>query len=224
MATPPWSADDDVVALIEQVKLKHHHPRLEMASIAACFVESKPFTADGRFNWGRVRKFAPLDKLWHHRDRTYDFLLVICSDAWHAVLKELHQKEAYLDLLITRCTADYMPATVVVNGKEKKIQDEWGRLEFTDQLKCDEAGNPCWKVAPMDMLVMGANAKRYGLWHEDLVYVRDAVNNAPEGHEPPDPAPAPPANLFDRANIIPNADYAFSVNEAPVEADAGTLS
>lgn len=209
MATPPWAVGDDVARLIEQVKQKHHLKRLEMAEIAACFVENKPFTADGRFNWGRVRKFNAMDKLWHPQDRAYDFLMVLCSDAWHSVLNQ-HQREAYIDLMLTRCTADYKPVEVVENGKAKKVKDKWGRLEFSEDIRCDEAGNPVWKVAPLDIVVFAMNAKRYGLWHEDLMYMGDVARHCPEAAgEPPVQQDGP----FAGSRLVPNADVDFQPNE-----------
>jgi len=212
MAAPPWAVGDDVARLIEQVKQKHHEKRLEMAEIAACFTESKPFTPDGRFNWGRVRKFNAMDKLWHQRDKEYDFLLVICSDAWHSVLGA-NEREAYIDLMLTRCTADYKPVEVVENGKPKKVKDKWGRLEFSEEFRCDEAGNPIWKVAPLDIVVFAMNAKRYGLWHEDLIYMGDVVRHGPQAAGAAEDRQIQTDGPFVGSVITPNAECEFQPNE-----------
>jgi hypothetical protein len=66
MALAPWQASDDVNDLFKKLKEKHHHPRLEMANFAICFLDTKPFIK-GRFNWGKVQKFTPLAKLWQRQ-------------------------------------------------------------------------------------------------------------------------------------------------------------
>lgn len=178
MALAPYAADTSVVELFNQVKDKHHLPRLEEATIAVCFVDQKPFNK-GRFNWGKVRRFQPVDKLWHADDKQYDFLIVLSQDAWKTILKA-DQQEALADLHLCRCSVDYEPVyeEVTVKGviKKKIIKDEWGRIEFTQEIKRDkDSGEPKWKILPLDLCVFSDNVVRYNVWCEELLNFKEAL-------------------------------------------------
>lgn len=215
MATAISPAGPDVLQLLDEVHRKHHTRVLD-ARVAVLFKAVKPFSADGRFNFGQVKKFTPSAKIWHHPDRIYDFEITIPEDAWHVILTP-YQREALLDLHLTRCTAEFVPVEVERNGKRQKAKDQWGRLQFTDQIKLDEnTGEPIWKTLPLDIMVFAENARRYGLWHDDLRYFGDAVNNAPEVEGCKELYGGEPNDIFEEAKangtLIANADVVFSVN------------
>jgi hypothetical protein len=182
MAMKPWAADSSVVKLFEDVKLQYHLPRLEEATIAVCFVDQKPFNK-GRFNWGKVRRFQPVDKLWHRDDRQYDFLITLSNPAWDILSGQ--QKEALADLHLSRCTVEYEPVVeeVTVKGvvKKKIVKDEWGRIEYTQEIKRDkETGEPKWKIFPLDLHVFGDNVARYGVWCEEILSFKEALEDSVE--------------------------------------------
>jgi len=157
---------------LDQLKEKNH-PHLEQALVALEFVDSKPYIKD-RLNLGKVAKFSKATRLWFPDNAKYDFLISICADVWFGVLND-HQREALLDLQLSRCQVEYEPNTVVVNGKKQVIKDEWGRVEYTDQVKTDDEGFPIWKVAPLGFGVIVDNVKRYGIWYEDLLTLKKAM-------------------------------------------------
>jgi len=167
-----WQANLDVVQLVEKVRLKNHVPRLELASVAICFSDTKPFVG-GRFNWGKVSKFSPVAKLYHAK--CFDFLITICADAWVSILDE-SQREALIDLHLERCQVDYEPVCEEINGVKKPIKDEWGRIQVTDVIKTNDDGSPKWKVDPLDLNVFQSNVLRYGCWCEDLIEFKTAVS------------------------------------------------
>ena len=175
MATNPWKAPAEVVDLLNQVKIKHHAAHLGSAQIAVSFDDSKPFVHN-KLNLGKVTKFSPLARLW--QGQQHDFCLSIPMDLWHSVLNP-EQREAYLDLQLSRCSVEYLPDEIEENGKKKKIQDEWGRVQYTQEIKVDDEGNPKWKVVPLDLEVFAANVRRYGLWCDDLLELKDAIIAAP---------------------------------------------
>lgn len=170
-----WKASDDVLDIVKKVQSLHHSPRLDRAVIAVCFDESKPFVKN-KINLGRILKSSPLSRLW--QIRPHDFCLVIPSDLWHSVLTD--RREAYVDLQLTRCVVEYLPDTVEENGKKKPIKDEFGRVQYSTEPKCDEEGNPKWAISPADLEAFASNVRRYGLWLDELVDIKDAVlNNVP---------------------------------------------
>jgi hypothetical protein len=157
--------------------VKHHLPRLEDAEIAVCFQDKKPFNKN-RFNWGKVRRFQAIDKIWHPNDKSYDFLVILSSDAWHIL--NSHQQEALADLHLTRCSVEYEPIKeeITVNGvvKKKVVKDEWGRVEFTDEIKRDkDTQEPKWKVLALDLPVFTDNVSRFGLWCEELSDFKEVI-------------------------------------------------
>jgi len=166
-----WKAAAELEVILETVKEAHHLPRLFQAKVGLAFDDSKPFVHN-KLNLGKVSKFSPLAKLWQGLPQ--DFCLSIPSDLWHSVLKG-NQREAYLDLQLTRCQVEYIPETVEENGKKKPIKDEWGRIQYTKEIKLDDLGNPKWKVAPLDLEVFTSNVRRYGLWHDGLLELQDAI-------------------------------------------------
>jgi hypothetical protein len=171
MSTNPWKAPNEVTEILNYVKEKHHSKRLANASIVCCFDESKPFI-NNKLNLGKVSKFSALAKLWHREK--HDFCISIPMDLWHSILKG-DEREAFLDLQLTRCSAEYMPEVVEENGKKKKIKDEWGRTQYTQEFKTDDDGNVKWKVAPLDLEVFAENVRRYGLWSDSLMELKDAI-------------------------------------------------
>lgn len=165
-----WKAPDTVVELLEKAK-EQYHPELADASIVVTFTDSKPFVKN-RFNWGSVKKFSSFNQLWFKQ--RHDLCIDICSDVWHSVLKE-PQREALLDLQLTRCSPEYEPEVVVENGKKKVMKDEFGLVKYTSDIKLDDEGQPKWVVAPLDIIVFTKNVRRYGLWCPELDDFQDAI-------------------------------------------------
>ena len=157
-------APPQVFELFEQVKVKNH-TRLEKAKIAVCVTDAKPFRA-GKINLGKVSKFSPLNKIW--QNTKYDFCITLCADVWYQILNEA-QREPLVDLLLSCCDVEYEPKTQEINGKEKVIKDEWGRIQYSEELKYDDNGEPKWKTQPLDLLVFASNASRYNLWLKDVM-------------------------------------------------------
>ena len=116
-----WKAPNPVSELLAEVK-DRYHSELADASIVVTLTDSKPFVKN-RFNWGSVKKFSDFNKIWFV-DR-HDLCVDLCSDVWHSILND-HQREALLDLHLTRCTPDYEPEVVVENGKN---EEELGNQE-----------------------------------------------------------------------------------------------
>ena len=163
-----WKASDDVNQIVQEVASKHHFPRLEMASIAVAFEDSKPFVKN-RFNWGKISTFSKFSKIWQHQK--FDFCMVLCSDAWANILDST-QKNALIDLHLTRCEVEYVAETTIEGKKKKIVKDDWGRVKYTDEIKTDDDGNPKWYVAPLDVYSFAQNVGRYGLWCNEFCEIQ----------------------------------------------------
>lgn len=172
-----WKAANDVQSMLDIV-LPAHLPRLDQAKIVIAFDDNKPFVQN-KLNLGKVTKFSPLAKLL--QTSPHDFCLSIPSDLWHSILST-KQREAYLDLQLARCTPEYIPETIEENGKKKTVKDEWGRIQYTQERKLDDSGNPKWKVVPLDLEIFADNVRRYGLWHDGLLEFQNAIVAAKENH------------------------------------------
>lgn len=166
-----WKAPSNVFDLLNTIKEQHHCPRLQTARIAVAFTDAKPFVKD-RLNLGKTSKFSPFAQIW--QKEVYDFCIVLPSDLWHTICND-DKRAALLDLHLTRCQVEYVPETVIEGKKKRVVKDDWGRTQYTDEIKCDEDGNPKWYVAPLDLVAFSQNGRRYGMWYEDLASLVDAL-------------------------------------------------
>jgi len=159
-----WKASGNVYDIMNEIKDLHHKSRLENAKVALAFVDSKPYINDD-INLGRVSKFTDFDKIWMNEE--FDFHITICCDVWNSILN-LSQKKALIDLQLTRCQVEYVPATVVEGKKKKTLKDDYGKIQYTTEVKLDDNGNPKWKVLPLNFYVISENISRFGLWCHPL--------------------------------------------------------
>lgn len=166
-----FKAAEQVTNVMEQLKSQYHLPRLEHANICVAISDSKPFVKN-RLNLGSVKKFSDFNKLWQKQQ--YDFCITLCMDVWEEFLDET-QRQALLDLQLTRCEPVYEPEVVIENGKKVVVKDEFGRVKFTENIKLDDDGNPKWQVIPLDLIVITKNIRRFGLWYDALVELEKAV-------------------------------------------------
>lgn len=162
----PYPANQQVFELFDKVK-QQYHPGLAEARIAVALVDAKPFIKN-KFNFGKISKFSDAHQIWHPENRSYQFLSTLVLDVWNDILDN-HQREALADLHLECCKIEYEPVTVEVNGKKKVVKDEYGCVEYTNVFKLDKDGEKIYKVEKIDIQILSANIKRYGLWLEDFV-------------------------------------------------------
>ena len=166
-----WKVSDEVISVFNSVKDKFHS-RIKDVRIALCFDDSKLFVKN-KLNLGKVVKFNSLNKLW--QNNSYDLCLIIPADLWTDVLKDNSQREAYLDLQLTRCDVEYIPQEIKENNKKIKVKDDYGRIQYTNEPKLDKDGNLKCVVSPIDIEVYTNNVSRFGLWYESLNEFKDVV-------------------------------------------------
>jgi hypothetical protein len=83
-----------------------------------------------------------------------------------------------LDLHLARCEVEYIAR---LDENNKPVKDEWGRVDYTNEVKLDDEGRPKWKLLPFDLLVCSRNIKRYGLWCPEIENLGQAVFEFTEG-------------------------------------------
>lgn len=160
-----WKAPNNIVDLLHSVIEANHLPRLEGARFAVALTDTKPFIKN-RFNWGKVMKFNDFNRLWQAQPS--DFSIIMCSDVWHDFLTD-KQREAILDLQVSRCEPEYEPEVIIEGKKKKIVKDELGRIKYTNQIKTDDEGRPKWLVNPLDFETFARNTIRYGVWMKGFV-------------------------------------------------------
>ncbi len=156
-----WQAPANVLDLLDEVKAKHHSPRLDQATIGLCFADTKAFP-NNCLNYGKTVKISTFARIW--QERKLDFCLTLCADVWHSILND-QQKQALLDLHLSRCEVECVS---VLDEKGKPVKDEWERVQYTEEIKFNDDGTPKWKVLPLDLTVFAINVRKYGLWCEEL--------------------------------------------------------
>jgi hypothetical protein len=134
-------------------------------------------------------------KLWHHETMKYDFLVILCGEAWQNILN-MAQREALADLHLTRCDVDFEPETTTdpITNKVTPVKDAFGRIQMSNNVKMDDEGNPKWKVQPLDLHVFTENVTRYGVWSEELLDFKKAVDHIAKNKPP----------LASEANDVPH--------------------
>jgi hypothetical protein len=166
-----WKSPDEISSFVLTLAEKNHYPRLENATFAVAFDDSKPFVKN-KFNWGKVSRFSNFNRIWQ-ADK-FDFSIVLSSEVWVDVLN-VEQREALLDLHLSSCVVEYVPQTVQEGKKKKVVKDDWGRIQYTDEIKLDDNSTPKWYVTPLDFSAFAQNVSRYGLWCTDFCEIQDLV-------------------------------------------------
>jgi len=167
-----WKAPKNITEIAQKVK-EDNHSRLSLAVVTVALSDEPAFKKN-KFNWGKVSKFSNFNKLWQNNHKI-DFCITLSSDVWHSILN-MEQKEALIDLHLTRCDAERVPEVIEENGKKKKVVDELGRIKYSNEIKLDEDGNPKWVVNPLGLEAFIDNVKRYGLWCDELNNFKSAIN------------------------------------------------
>ena len=166
MSNTIWKAPPEIQQLLEVIKNKNHSPRLDQCSVVVCFDEGKPFVKN-KLNLGKLSKFSAMARLYQ-KDK-HDFCLVVPSTLWQEMLNA-EQRKAYLDLQLTRCDMEYVPETVEENGKKKKIVDELGRIQYSNEPKYEPAVRRHLEVARLEPKLFLCEKGDVLFWHADLIH------------------------------------------------------
>jgi hypothetical protein len=178
----PWPAPKEIWDMVEELKGKYHAPQLDNATVAVAMKDDKPFVKN-RLNFGKVSRPSPAAQIWMKEPHT--FCITLCADVWQGILKP-EQQIAMLDLHLTCCEPAYEPETVLEGKKKIVVKDEFGRVKFTNTIKKDKDGDIVWQVLPMDIVVIGKNVQRFGLWWTDVEDFAQTVIGVGANEKPAD--------------------------------------
>ena len=103
----------------------------------------------------------------HNVERNYERLIVLNS--LRLYVPDVIRKEG--DIL----DMEYIPEIIEENGKKKKVMDEFGRVQYSQVPKTDKEGKVKWKIDSLDLEVFAKNVRKYGLWQEDLLTLKEAI-------------------------------------------------
>lgn len=173
-----WTAPLEVIEKLQEIKNKLH-PELGSVSVVVELSDAKPFK-NNRLNLGNVRKFSAANKIWQKGD--FDFCITLVGEVWQDILKG-QQRDALLDLHLTRIEPVCEPQVVIENKKRIPCKDEFGRIILTEEQKLDKNGDPRWRIVPIDLGVLSRNVRRYGFWFDDLIEFQNALADAAESQE-----------------------------------------
>jgi len=115
-----------------------------------------------------------------------DFTLTVYMTPWSDLT--MSQKKACLDHELCHCGVHYEPVKEAVGsgrgGRQrfKVVRDEYGRIQYTNEIKRNENGEPKWRLLPHDLEEFRDIVARHGIWDEDIqafkeVLDRNSVNN-----------------------------------------------
>jgi hypothetical protein len=109
-----------------------------------------------------------------------DFTITLYMMPWGDLT--LEQKKACMDHELTHCGVHYEPIKEQVGSSKKGkprfkvVKDEYGRKQYTNEIKRDENGVPKWKLEPHDLEEFQSVVKTWGLWQSSIKEFKDALN------------------------------------------------
>lgn len=182
MAVFELEKDSDVYQILKE-QIRIHHPHLEEAKIVI-YVNDK-----NKLNGQKVviaESSKASTKLKASIDA--DFTITIYAMAWGNLNPE--QKKACMDHELYHCGVQYVPVTEESSDsggaapgkkkgkkpKAKVVKDEFGRVQYTNEIKRDENGVPKWKLIPHDLEEFRNVVEHHGFWDEDLQYFKAVMD------------------------------------------------
>ena len=109
-----------------------------------------------------------------------DFTITLYVDTWSSLSPD--QKQACLDHELTHCGVQYEPIREQIGlsktGKSKTriVRDEYGRVQYTSDIKRDENGVPKWKLVIHDLEEFRDIVRRHGMWDEDIQRFKEVLD------------------------------------------------
>jgi len=111
-----------------------------------------------------------------------DFTITVYMTPWSDL--NMNQKKACLDHELCHCGVHYEPVKEAVGGTRggrqrfKVVRDEYGRVQYTNEIKRDENGEPKWRLLPHDLEEFRDIVARHGIWDEDIQSFKEVLDRS----------------------------------------------
>lgn len=109
-----------------------------------------------------------------------DFTITIYMGLWSTLTDT--QKEACLDHELMHCGVHYVPVTEQIGttrrgrAKTRIVKDEFGRTQYTNEIKRDENGVPKWRLITHDLEEFRDIVARHGVWDDSIQAFKDVLD------------------------------------------------
>ena len=111
-----------------------------------------------------------------------DFTITLYMTPWGDL--NVEQRDACLDHELSHCGVHYEPCQEQVGqsrqGRPRMqvVRDEYGRIQYTNEIKRDENDEPKWRLLPHDLEEFGDVVERHGRWDEAIQSFSEALNRS----------------------------------------------
>lgn len=102
-----------------------------------------------------------------------DFTITMHMMPWGDLT--LDQKKACMDHELTHCGVQFEPIKERVGTKWKVVKDEYGRKQYTNDIKRDENGIPKWKLVSHDLEEFNNIVLKHGVWDQNIKSFKEAL-------------------------------------------------
>ncbi len=116
-----------------------------------------------------------------------DFTITLYMMPWGDL--NTSQKRACLDHELYHCGVHYEPVKEQVGqsrqGRPRMqvVRDEYGRVQYTNEIKRDVNGEPKWRLIPHDLEEFDEIVERHGRWDESIQSFSEALNRSSSQEE-----------------------------------------
>lgn len=159
--------------LSEMIEKYHHHLKEAKIILYGC---------DKNKVDGNMVRFADASKASNKMKASVDadFTITLYMMPWGDL--SIEQKKACMDHELNHCGVHYEPYKEQVGSSKrgkprfKVVKDDYGRKQFTDEIKRDENGIPKWRLVPHDLEEFRDIIARWGCWDDSIQAFKDVLN------------------------------------------------
>lgn len=160
---------------IMNTMIQKNHPHLQEAKIILYATDRNRLRANNVVVASASRAPAKLKA-----STDADFTITIHITPWSDLNQA--QQTACLDHELMHCGVHYEPVKEQVGktrqgkARTKIVRDEYGRVQYTNEIKRDDDGAPKWRMIPHDLEEFRDIVERHGLWDQSLQEFKKAID------------------------------------------------
>ncbi len=114
-----------------------------------------------------------------------DFTIMVYMTPWSDL--NMTQKRACLDHELCHCGVHFEPVKEAAGGTRsgrprlKVVRDDYGRVQYTNEIKRNENGEPKWRLLPHDLEEFRDIVARHGIWDKDIQSFKEVLDRSVDG-------------------------------------------